>query len=352
MKKQFFHYGTGEIYDDLMQTVSDSSEVGRLKLSGGLWLCDYKGKDKIDVIDITLLTDSNSCSKIREKPKAPGVLVTLKDNANIFYLDNEDNFKYLVEKYPSDSRKNFFSFEKLMKDFDGIYMNAEAGKSSKIPEYKALCKDLKINTLNLFNTNPIDYYQYADIDYSISEISSLITYNVYIDENKKYVQQDEKKYTDLLEIMLPEINEQVEELLQFKENIYIQIKDLFDEIYKLTNNNIFNCEGKEENAIIARITNFYSLLEINHPNLIDEFAERGTKLEELIYQKMKRFGYGKVSSAGTFAYASPNVLASLVAKDLINTTYSSYAQKNNINPEDFEKYISRMKYEIEERKSR
>ena len=356
MKKQFFHYGTKDIYEDLMQKVSDSSELGKYKLSGGLWLSNYQDNYRLETIEKILRNDSPDLWKIKESMHAKGALITLKENANIFHLDSDEKFNYLKEKYPSDTKENFFSFEKLSKDYDGISMDVEKGINSKIPEYKTLCGELIINSVNLFNLNAIDYYQSADIVFEQLDMNSKdLTYKINIDNEIKHIKKEEVVYTNLLELMRPEITTLLNEFVKFKEEIALQIKDLLDQIYIVSQINYFNCENDDMNSIIFKLGGFNRIMETEgKEDLIRQYQNQIKSIELFIMQKMNALGFNLDAKRclNTFAYITPNVFIEHITKYLLSTKYNEYVLKNNINQNDFLKYISRIEIENEENKVR
>ncbi|MCI6266226.1 MAG: hypothetical protein MR598_05205 [Erysipelotrichaceae bacterium] len=192
--------GTSEILKKSFIPIQDSILNSSIKPSGGLWMTEF---------DVNLPTYNCWVDYILEHPyilfyknksknpfHQPCSIITLKQNAKIFYLSTKEQYKYLLQNYQKERDK--FSFEKLSNDYDGIYINLfSLSKDIKI-EQMNLFSTFGVNTLILFHPNCIDYYYSGMIhidpfDYECKLNSEFIYYNIEWEQEKKYIEPKTKQ---------------------------------------------------------------------------------------------------------------------------------------------------------------
>ncbi len=146
---------------DELTTVRKVEDTETIKPRGGLWLTKYENEHYNEWVDYILEDTVALVYKSRGSSiwKQPCSLVTLKESANIFTLNDADSLSFLKDRYPQVDNK--FSYSELSKDYDGIYVDM----------YKLLMKvddsrfyKFGVNSLILFNFDCIDYYQSGMVD--------------------------------------------------------------------------------------------------------------------------------------------------------------------------------------------
>lgn len=158
---KYLTIGTNEIKKELFIPIKDN-EVNIYKPKGGLWLTKYNEKNKNYNAWVDYLIDNpdiffykNTEANIWEQPCS---LVTLKDESNIFILDNYVNYSYLKNNYPLDD--NRFSYELLAQKYDGIYVDTlKLLKDTKDEYVLKMIMQYAVSSLVLFNLECIDYYK-------------------------------------------------------------------------------------------------------------------------------------------------------------------------------------------------
>ena len=164
---QYLTIGTDEITEEKFRAIQDRKDS--IKPTGGLWLTEYKNEKYNSWVNF-LLEPKNENSNIYTYKyykyygyNVPCVLVSLKDDSNIFFLDKINKLKYLMENYKSDD--NIFTFEGLSKKYDGIFIRPYEMIDKKVDwEISKKFFTFCVDTLLLFNLNCIDFYQKGNVD--------------------------------------------------------------------------------------------------------------------------------------------------------------------------------------------
>ena len=172
--QRYLTVGTNNISKDLFLPIEDiksekkNSTGNIIKPSGGLWMTKFhevyphynEWVDYILVHTHLLFYKNND----RNPFVQPCSVVKLNDGAKIFVLDSREKLNYLKAKYPHPI--SFFSYEKLSKDYDGIFV-----KYDEFYTFDKMKCELEnpfisygVNTLILFNANVIEYYQPATLN--------------------------------------------------------------------------------------------------------------------------------------------------------------------------------------------
>ena len=173
---EYLTVGTDKITREKFVPITDDSTT-YYKPAGGLWLTrhmpEYPGYNEW----VDYLIDNPRLLYFKSKSKnifsQPCSVVTLVRDANIYTLDSDDSFKYLMTHFNRDDK--MFSYEKLSREYDGIYVKI-LGLLGSDPIKMEIVKKYCVNTLSLFNLDCIDYYysgrvnirpfdiEYADFD--------------------------------------------------------------------------------------------------------------------------------------------------------------------------------------------
>ena len=185
--------GTNEIKRELFIPVKDN-EKNIYKPKGGLWFTKYEENyaNYNEWVDYLINNPDaffykNRVDNIWEQPCS---LVTLRANANIFMLENKDEFTYLKREYPLDTK--IFSYELLAHKYDGIYVDVlKLIRNTNDDVTLKMIRQFAVSSLVLFNIDCIDYYQSGhvlikpfDLEYYMYESTE---YKIEIEKVKKKV---------------------------------------------------------------------------------------------------------------------------------------------------------------------
>ena len=160
MLNEFLHVGTNTISKKGQIDIHDKKNPLTLKPSGGLWFSDYCSDLYNSWVDFLLERPyllrfkGGSKSDIYVQPCS---IVTLRKDANIFLLNNVDQFSYLLKNYSYDDNK--FSYEKLSMDYEGIYVDFWFFLRHGFSKFYDFC----LNSLILFDLDAIDYYYSGNV---------------------------------------------------------------------------------------------------------------------------------------------------------------------------------------------
>ena len=188
---KYLTVGTDKIDEDMFVAISDSNAHSMVKPSGGLWLTEFN-TDYPNYncwLDFLLHSKRNVLfyKSIGINPfKQPCCVVSLKSEANIYRLDSDDSYKYLIDNYGNGN--GGFSYEKISHDYDGIFINL----NSMSYEVRDKFRSFDVNSLILFNSECIDYYYSGVVDIDPFDPSEAwaIKYFDYVikwDDKKRYV---------------------------------------------------------------------------------------------------------------------------------------------------------------------
>ena len=170
----YLHVGTNYLNNITFQSVKD--DIFPNKPNGGLWLTCQDPKNTIGNEWIEYLSWHPFIAIYAHYLNLNGtmvcLLIELKNNAKIFTLDSFNKLNYLNQKYPKD---NFFSYEALSQDYDGIYIDIY--KFYSLPIYKEYFEQFSVNTLLLFNFDCISHYFPGSI--TIEDLDENYNFNFY-----------------------------------------------------------------------------------------------------------------------------------------------------------------------------
>ena len=192
--KTYLTVGTDLIKRDLFRKVQNSSNTDTVKPSGGLWLTDFNINYPNYNSWVDYILNYNYILFYKNKEINPFIqpcsVVSLKEDASIFYLTDLKQYNFLVRAYGNG--KDFINFEKLAEYYDGIYIDLSSLRRDLPIEQLKLLLNFSLNTLLLFNLDCIDYY-YAgkvkidEFDYTDIYINGFINYEINWDSSKKYI---------------------------------------------------------------------------------------------------------------------------------------------------------------------
>lgn len=143
------------------------------KPSGGFWASKHVGNIGYISDWYAYLLDADSIA--RYKNLNQGTIFTLKDNVQILIIDSYEQVLELARKYPSyhhllgyydniDNSNTIFDFEKLSKDYDGIYIDFNYFNNQM---NTTVFDTFSVSSLLLFNLDCIREYRSAYITFDI-----------------------------------------------------------------------------------------------------------------------------------------------------------------------------------------
>ena len=158
----YLSVGTNKILKDLEQPIKN----GNPKPTGGLWATIYDESYPNYNPWIEVLSTKPHIL-FYKNPKGnpfiiPSVLITLKDSARIFKLNNINQLEFLKKHYPTND--NWIDFESLSQDYDGLYIDLFAVCKDAPFKIKRQLAPFAISSLIIFNLNSIKYYQEATVN--------------------------------------------------------------------------------------------------------------------------------------------------------------------------------------------
>lgn len=132
------------------------------KPKGGLWASIYIDNDKEDY-QSSWLEWIDVC--MPQWRKDYGITFSVKENANIFIINDEEDVKFLETKYPAKEKDMFTSFktidfEKMSEDFDGAYLTYKGSK-----ELYYVLYGWDVESLVLFNLDCIKDVEKVKIEW-------------------------------------------------------------------------------------------------------------------------------------------------------------------------------------------
>lgn len=195
----YLHLGTSELKSDLFIPISDSNAGSEYKPSGGLWTSKYVYDNYNEWIDFILGNPhiyfyKNNGGDIFN---IPCCLIKLKESANIYNLDNMDSYNYLMSNYSNES--DWFSFEKLSKDYDGININLSSFRRNNNKEILDKLMKYAVDSLVIFNMDSIEYYYSGVVnilpfDYEYDDRGyGFRSYKINLSDEKRYLVGNSKK---------------------------------------------------------------------------------------------------------------------------------------------------------------
>ena len=174
----FLTLGTNTISSERFINIVDPDNALFIKPTNGLW-CTEQYPEFVSYnpwIDFLLSSKQTLYKKYNDSNIIPASLITLNDNANIFYLNNLKQLNILKKFYPSNN--SLFSYEKLSLDYDGIYIDLKL-MSELDSNLQKLFQQFCVSSLVLFNTNAILYYQKANVKIELGPDLGYLSENYY-----------------------------------------------------------------------------------------------------------------------------------------------------------------------------
>lgn len=223
---KFVTFGTSYICPELFKKTLPYPNNYSTKPYGGLWLSFY---DELNSNEwLNYLSDKNTL--FYKKFNGMGSIITLKDNARILYINNENDFNKIYNIFPNKlSSFKLLDYQKLSKIYDGIFISAYAANSIN---YNDWC----ISSLNLFNINSIENFTPINLGY----VNLLYDKEYYLtnEEEKKKIRQIDYRFLSIYEKLKNDFWNTIS--LDFSEDVDIYYNELFHKVYDFVKNNIFN----------------------------------------------------------------------------------------------------------------
>lgn len=224
----FLSIGLETIIPELFQDIKNNPK-NPFKPIGGLWATKHIEEIPyynpwLDAIceNKRILTQYIQKNKFNQN----GILLTIKNQSNIFILDSLEKFTYLMENFSINEN---IDYEKLAQVYDGFYINIEQLYGIENPIIKKLIQEYIVSTFILFNLNRVLCYKKANInieEFDLSEHNYLPFYSINVNPGVEYIRPKNPKCEALIEIMREyvfknnlEINAETIELLR---TIYLQ----------------------------------------------------------------------------------------------------------------------------------
>lgn len=179
--QNYLSIGTNFLAKDLEQPITNSS----IKPSGGLW-ATIQDPENIKFNPWMEYLSMNPYvlfykQKNGDPFKIPAVLITLKNDANVFTLTNTNELDFLKKHYPRTD--NWIDFQKLSQDFDAIFIKVKGYNNISSEDQKKL-NSFVVDSLIIFNLDCIKHYQKANIDiepYDYIYESTFTSYDINIE---------------------------------------------------------------------------------------------------------------------------------------------------------------------------
>lgn len=195
----YLSIGTNYISKNLFQPIKNGNGY---KPYGGIWATIHNKEytNYNEWMDHVLLNPYILFNIYKENPlEIPAVYLTLNNNSNIFTLNSKETLTYLLNNYPLN---NWINFEKLAKDYDGIYINIlELARCTTKEQFNKLLS-YSVNTLILFNPECINYYQKATININTTDFNPAsleMGYTINIKDKKEIIENENIEIINLIE---------------------------------------------------------------------------------------------------------------------------------------------------------
>lgn len=256
---QFLTVGTDHIRSELFIPIQDPEDADKVKPVGGLWLTPQNMQHPNFNIWVDFILQNLHIMFFKSTNKNPfkqkAALVTLKNTARIYTLNNGEDYAFLCQHYP-DYKKEF-SYEYLSKDYDGIYISENFWKTFDDEHKRNQYRTFGVESLILFNPKCIEYFQKAVVDitpfdYEYPDPYEAVEYVIQVEEEKQYIAPPTLQYNELFDIINIKIAEYlyersipIESLT--KQDLYVIV------LYIINANNHSNLLSSEEIPILARI---------------------------------------------------------------------------------------------------
>lgn len=192
---QYLSLGTNNLYQDLFQNIKNGNGF---KPFGGLWATKHNVNydNYNDWVDFISRNISVLFYLYRNNPfNIPACLITLKEDAKIYNVTNQENLNNLKYSFPDGN--GWIDFVKMSQYYDGIFFDINSLWHSLDDEDLQKISKFDVSSLILYNINCISYYQEAQVeiepfDFEFEREAS--GYKIIIkDEKKSIVPQDDKR---------------------------------------------------------------------------------------------------------------------------------------------------------------
>ncbi len=183
---QYLCVGTNVIYQDLFCNVTSGRGA---KPKGGIWATRYTNSYYNEWIEFFKTHPSALFYNHPTDPfNLPAVVITLKENSNIFIIDSKEKLDYLKKKYPTST--NWIDYTALAQDYDAIYLDIQTALSLSDTNERNNIWSYGVSSLIITNLDCIANYKQAQVqiepyDY---EFDSMQSYKIVIDEQERQVE--------------------------------------------------------------------------------------------------------------------------------------------------------------------
>lgn len=188
---EYLTVGTDQITKELFVPVKDGGKA-LFKPDGGLWLTEYNTDSYNEWLDFLIDNPTVFFYKNRSLNiwRQPCSLVILNKNSKIYRLFDDGSYDFLRYNYPLDTSR--FSYEKLAKEYDGIFVDVlKLIRNCDRKQADRIIREFSVSSLLLFNLDCINYYQSGyvlikpfDFDYYVYEDTG---YEIVTDKVKKRI---------------------------------------------------------------------------------------------------------------------------------------------------------------------
>lgn len=191
--KKYLTVGTDVIRSNLFVSVCDINNCSEVKPSGGLWLTEFDTNFTSYNCWVDYMLRNPYLLFYKNKSNNPFkqlcCIVSLKDNANIFLLNDKEKFQFFLKNFSNGL--GGFLFEKLSHYYDGVFIKLMFDLDID-KDIRKMFYDFGVNTLILFNCDCIDYYYSGVVDietfdYEYGYNIECGYYNIRWDNTKKFV---------------------------------------------------------------------------------------------------------------------------------------------------------------------
>lgn len=240
----YLSIGTNVLLSELFLEIKNTDKI---KPTGGLWATIYEGIHYNEWVDYLCSHPHLIFYHNYEDPYSlPAVKFTLKSDSQIFIVDSIEKIYFLKSKYPY---KSWIDYEKLSQDYDGIYIDIRSLSANDDKLIQDIINAFSVNTLVLFNTNCIDFYQKATIDLSSIDFENPFEYPEYtiqVNTSKKQINEANNKITTLIETIKKYITDND---IKINYENYEIIKATFQEAISKT---LKSCEISQNDILLIR----------------------------------------------------------------------------------------------------
>lgn len=171
--KEYIMIGAPIITREIFRKVLRPLNNYGFKPSGGFWASEHANNIGYISDWFSYLLDANSIARYKNLNQS--TIFTLKDNAKILIINNYEKTLELARKYPSyhhllgyyskiNNSNSIFDFEKLSKDYDGVYIDFKYFNNQMNTK---VFDAFSVSSLLLFNLDCIKEYRSTYINFDI-----------------------------------------------------------------------------------------------------------------------------------------------------------------------------------------